>query len=264
MAEITRVLAGLQPGQDYVVQIRSKSLAGDVSEWSNAYKLSTPSTAITTSNVIVNQLISGSGQIIITDTYTGSITLNRYGILAQAPSGSTTFNIDSTTGNAFFSGEIDSSSGNIGGWTITNGMLYSGSGSNYVGLSSRTDYSASSYAIWAGDEDPAAAPFSIKDDGSVNIENPDFVGSASISGSVIATQDWVQAQGYGSVAGLSHTFEQQTDSTTWTINHNMGYRPSIICQRYDKVTIEGEIDYVDENNITLTFSDAVSGYAYLS
>lgn len=64
--------------------------------------------------------------------------------------------------------------------------------------------------------------------------------------------------------GASYTFEQQSDSAVWNIHHNMGYRPAVQVQRYDKINLEGEVDHVDANNLTLTFSDPVSGYAYLS
>jgi hypothetical protein len=64
--------------------------------------------------------------------------------------------------------------------------------------------------------------------------------------------------------GASFTYEQQVDSTTWTITHNMGYRPACTVQDYGKITIEGELDHIDVNSLFIRFSNAVSGYAYLS
>lgn len=63
---------------------------------------------------------------------------------------------------------------------------------------------------------------------------------------------------------LSYTFEQQISSSSWTINHNLGYRPATTVQDYGKITIEGEVNHVSVNSLTITFSAPVSGYAYLS
>lgn len=68
----------------------------------------------------------------------------------------------------------------------------------------------------------------------------------------------------GQATNIYFTFEQQFDSNLWTINHNLGYRPAVTVKRYDKITIEGEIDYTDANTLTISFSAPVSGYAYLS
>lgn len=50
----------------------------------------------------------------------------------------------------------------IAGWKVLEDRLYSGSGSSYVGLGTSGDY-----RIWAGNSDPAKAPFSVKADGSL-------------------------------------------------------------------------------------------------
>lgn len=49
----------------------------------------------------------------------------------------------------------------IANWKVLEDRLYSGSGSSYVGLGTSGDY-----RIWAGNEDPTKAPFSVKADGS--------------------------------------------------------------------------------------------------
>lgn len=51
----------------------------------------------------------------------------------------------------------------IAGWKVLEDKLYSGSGSSYVGLGTSGDY-----RIWAGNEDPSKASFSVKADGSMN------------------------------------------------------------------------------------------------
>lgn len=72
----------------------------------------------------------------------------------------------------------------------------------------------------------------------------------------------------GSVANIvqliSFTYEKQSNSTSWVINHNLGFRPNVIVMDYGQNNIECDIEHVSENQLTLTFSEAISGYAYLS
>lgn len=74
---------------------------------------------------------------------------------------STNFNIDNS-GNVSIKGEVEASSGTIGGWTIGPNSLYSGTGSSYVALSTTGDY-----AIWAGNATASSAPFRVNRDGTV-------------------------------------------------------------------------------------------------
>lgn len=57
---------------------------------------------------------------------------------------------------------------------------------------------------------------------------------------------------------------QVTPSITWVINHNMFKQP--ICTIIDSANdqIVGEIEYTTINTVTITFSGAVSGKAYLT
>ena len=68
-----------------------------------------------------------------------------------------------TSTNADITGKITASSGAIGGWTIGTDSLYAGSGTNRVALSTGN----STYAIWAGNETAANAPFRVTKDGKV-------------------------------------------------------------------------------------------------
>ena len=73
------------------------------------------------------------------------------------------FNI-TDTGDVSLTGSITAESGFIGGWTIGETSLYSGSGNNYVALSSDSN---SGYRIWAGGEDPTGASFAVTKMGEV-------------------------------------------------------------------------------------------------
>lgn len=66
----------------------------------------------------------------------------------------------------------------IAGWNVLEDKLYSGSGNFYVGLGTSGDY-----RIWAGNEDPTKAPFSVKKDGTLKAT------SATIDGVLTAKAD---------------------------------------------------------------------------
>jgi hypothetical protein len=58
---------------------------------------------------------------------------------------------------------------------------------------------------------------------------------------------------------------QSTAATTWTIPHNLGFRPNVTVEDSTGTDIvPGTIVYTDANTVTLTFSAAVGGDAYLS
>lgn len=63
---------------------------------------------------------------------------------------------------------------------------------------------------------------------------------------------------------LSYTHEQTSASDTWTIEHGLGYRPSVTIFDNTATEVEGTVIHVDQNNVTLEFSEAITGTAYLS
>lgn len=76
--------------------------------------------------------------------------------------------------NVYISGNISAQTGSIGGWTIGSNSLYSGSGSSRVGMASSGN---GSYAFWAGNEDPASAPFSVTRSGNITANSGTFKGT---------------------------------------------------------------------------------------
>ena len=57
---------------------------------------------------------------------------------------------------------------------------------------------------------------------------------------------------------------QNTPSTTWVINHNLDFYPNITVADSGGSLCEGEITYTSTDSVTVTFSGAFSGNAYLS
>jgi hypothetical protein len=57
---------------------------------------------------------------------------------------------------------------------------------------------------------------------------------------------------------------QSVSSNVWNINHDLYKHPSVTVKDSAGSTVIGEVEYVDLNNITITFSGAFSGEAYLN
>jgi hypothetical protein len=66
------------------------------------------------------------------------------------------------------------------------------------------------------------------------------------------------------VSLFSFDYEKQSSSNQWNIVHNLGFRPAVSVMDYGSNNVECDVEHVSENHLTLTFSEAISGYAYLS
>lgn len=69
---------------------------------------------------------------------------------------------------------------------------------------------------------------------------------------------------YYTTARVSFMHTQNAVSNSWIINHNLGFRPNITVQDSAGTTYEGEINHTSANSLTVSFSAAFSGKAYLS
>ena len=59
-------------------------------------------------------------------------------------------------------------------------------------------------------------------------------------------------------------YEQAQPSNTWTIQHNLRKYPSVSIVDTAGSAFLGEVRYIDENSLTVSFAAAVAGYAYLN
>ena len=66
------------------------------------------------------------------------------------------------------------------------------------------------------------------------------------------------------IQDLHYTHDQGIPNVVWTINHNLNKYPSAVVVDSAKSVVAGAIDYVDLNNITITFNAAFSGEAYIN
>lgn len=70
--------------------------------------------------------------------------------------------------------------------------------------------------------------------------------------------------------GRTFTHHQNSASTTWTINHNLGKYPSVSLKFsssdnvYTNVGAFAGVTYTNDNTITITLAASESGYAYLN
>jgi hypothetical protein len=66
------------------------------------------------------------------------------------------------------------------------------------------------------------------------------------------------------VSDANFEYEQTSSSNEWQINHNLNKKPSVtIVDTGDNVVV-GEVQYIDNNNLTVSFNASFSGKAYLN
>lgn len=63
----------------------------------------------------------------------------------------------------------------------------------------------------------------------------------------------------GPSGGYTHT--QGAAATTWTIPHNLGYRPAVQAFTAGGLSVWGTLAHLDDNTCTLTFAVAITGTA---
>ena len=71
--------------------------------------------------------------------------------------------------------------------------------------------------------------------------------------------------GSTSVVGtIAYIHTQNDPLDTWLVSHNLGFFPAVSIVDSADTVVEGQVRYVDENNIEITFGSAFGGRAYLS
>lgn len=76
---------------------------------------------------------------------------------------------------------------------------------------------------------------------------------------------WVEVVGSGVGAGApSYTHVQGVAAAVWTITHDLGYMPSVTVVDSAHETVEGDVIYGPVGTISIIFSAAFAGTAYLS
>lgn len=78
----------------------------------------------------------------------------------------------------------------------------------------------------------------------------------------VVTATTVGPQGPAGSGAYTHT--QTTVSSTWTINHNMGFRPSVELLDSGSQEIDGEVSHPSLNQTVVTLNPASAGFARLT
>ena len=63
---------------------------------------------------------------------------------------------------------------------------------------------------------------------------------------------------------LRFVFTQATAASVWYVEHNLEKYPSVTVVDSGENVVYGEVTYDDINNLTITFSSAFSGKAYIN
>ena len=104
-------------------------------------------------------------------------------------------------------------------------------------------------------ETPASMTASMKETGGGSASNYEALrNKPKINGHELIG-DMTPAQ-LGITGDRHHTHKQAQAAKVWTVAHNLGKRPA--------VTVVGEVDYLDDNTVRLTFCAAFSGTAYFN
>lgn len=80
----------------------------------------------------------------------------------------------------------------------------------------------------------------------------------------VGTQGPPGAAGAPGADGGSFHHIQAGVSATWTVTHNLGYRPNVTAFNSADGEVEGDVTHISVNEFTITFTSAFSGYAVCS
>lgn len=135
--------------------------------------------------------------------------------------GSRGITISSPYFNVTSQGYITATGGKIGGWELGATRLSSGSGSTYVALDSGTQ--GINYPIWAGNENPANAPFSVTRGGTIKATNG-TIGSFTLNANRLYSGSGNTTAGIG-VYGSDHAFwagSETSSNAPFRVGHGGG------------------------------------------
>lgn len=77
-------------------------------------------------------------------------------------------------------------------------------------------------------------------------------------------QNTLDIKGLKGGGDKNYVHTQSTPAASWTVSHNLGKRPAVVVVDSAEDVVYGDIQYIDDNTITLTFSGAFSGKAYFN
>lgn len=67
----------------------------------------------------------------------------------------------------------------------------------------------------------------------------------------------------GPAGATAFVYQQAAPATTWTINHNLGYKPSVELLDSGSQEIDGDVSHPSDNQTVVTLNPASAGLARL-
>lgn len=104
----------------------------------------------------------------------------------------------------------------------------------------------------------------------INQDSPNWVNVNQDTPSQVIVQQDAQSQvivrtgGINTTSNQRHVHSQPTVSSTWTITHALGGKPSVTVVDSANTMVIGEVTYNSNTQVTISFSAPFSGYAYLT
>jgi hypothetical protein len=99
---------------------------------------------------------------------------------------------------------------------------------------------------------------------------PDFfavtVSNQSANGVLKVSSHYIFSEFTDPNAGgdLNFTYTQASTALVWNITHNLGKNPSVSVADSAGTWVVGQVDYINNNELTITFNAAFQGVAYLN
>lgn len=99
----------------------------------------------------------------------------------------------------------------------------------------------------------------------ITIQEGNQVSVTSATPQTLTVLDKYSIAGISAETDKTYTHTQGTPASTWNVTHNLSKKPSVtVVDSADNVVV-GEVSYLNDNQLTLTFSaGAFSGKAYLN
>jgi hypothetical protein len=98
---------------------------------------------------------------------------------------------------------------------------------------------------------------------SVNVSAVTNTVTVTEGDTTVVTVTTAGPQGPGGGAGAAYVHTQASPATTWTINHNLGFRPSVELLDSGSQEIDGDIAHPTINQTVVTLNPATAGLARL-
>ena len=76
--------------------------------------------------------------------------------------------------------------------------------------------------------------------------------------------EWPASPFFTLTSSRRYVFDQPVAALTWNITHPLGGFPSVTVVDSANNVVVGDVKYIDDENVELTFSGAFSGKAYLT